>query len=52
MDNALIIAIMQMVLKYGPKAVIAIGEAMKSDNVTAEDIQALFIDKKPEEYFE
>lgn len=47
-----ILAVITAILRYGPNAIIAIAAAMKSDGeVTAEDIQALFIDKEPEEYF-
>ena len=53
-DPQLIIAIIQAVLTHGVKAVLIIAEVIKTkdqDQVTAEDIQKLFITKPPEEYF-
>ncbi len=52
MDTALIIAIIQVILRHGPEAVINIADLMKSkDQVTPEDVEKLFIAKRPEEYF-
>ena len=52
MDSALILTIIEMIIKYGPSAVVAISGAIQDDSeVTAEDIKKLFIDKDPEEYF-
>ena len=53
MNSELILAIVIAVITYGPKAVIAIAEILKTkENVTGEDIQCLFITKKPEDYFQ
>lgn len=51
MNAALVIAIVQAVLTYGPNAVIAISNAMQTSDPTPEQIKALFIDKEPVEYF-
>lgn len=52
-DPQLIIAIVQAVLTHGVKAVLIIAELLKAQQiVTPEDIEKLFITKKPEEYFE
>lgn len=53
-DNAyLILSIIEAVLNHGPQAVVAISDAMKSnDQITPEDIDKLFIIKDPEFYFE
>jgi hypothetical protein len=50
-DALLTLAIIEMILKYGPKAVLTIQGAWANDDPTPEDIRALFIVKKPEEYF-
>ena len=51
-QNALlVIAIAQAVLRYGPPAVIAIAAAMEDADVTPEDINSLFINTDPEDYF-
>ncbi len=52
MDKELTLAIIQSVAKYGPSAVTAIAEALKNKDVSADDIEKLFIEKEPEEYFE
>ncbi len=52
MDATLMIAIIQAILRHGPEAVINIADLMKSkDQVTPEDVENLFITKRPEEYF-
>jgi hypothetical protein len=52
MEAALVIAIVQAILKFGPSAVLTISDAMSgADDLTPQDIQALFIDKEPAEYF-
>lgn len=53
MNAAKILTIIQMILTYGPNAIIQIAEAMKENgDISKEDIEKLFIDKDPEEYFE
>ncbi len=47
----LILAIIKAVCDYGPNAVMAIANAMKIGQVTAEDIEKLFITKNAEDYF-
>ncbi len=52
MNTELIIAIIQVILRHGPKAVINIADLMKSkDQVTPEDVERLYIAKTPGEYF-
>lgn len=51
-DALLTLTIIEMILKYGPTAVIKMQQAWAIDNPTPDDIRALFIVKKPEEYFE
>jgi len=51
MTEALILAIIKAILDHGPSAVEAIASAMKTKEVTAEDINNLFITKSPEDYF-
>ena len=52
MNPLTIIAIIQALLKYGVPAIIDIADLVKSkEDPTPEDIQALFITKKPEDYF-
>jgi len=48
---ALIIAIIEKLLTYGPQAIVAIAEAFKNEKPTAEQIRALVIEKDPEDYF-
>jgi len=48
---ALTIAIAQAILRYGPTAVITISKAFDKGEPTVEDINQLFIDKSPVEYF-
>jgi len=52
MNLALILAIFEQVLRYGPEVVIEIAELFKgSEDPTPEQIRALKITKDPEEYF-
>ncbi len=52
MDAALVIAIIQVILRHGPEAVINIADLMqRKDQVTPDDVKGLFISKRPEEYF-
>jgi len=46
----LAIALIEMLLKYGPKAYIAIIKGLETDNPTPEQIRALTV-KAPESYF-
>jgi hypothetical protein len=50
-NPALILAIIQAILQYGPQAVITIGDAMRDTEIIPEDVENLFINKEPEEYF-
>jgi pyrrolidone-carboxylate peptidase len=50
-NTVLTLAIIQAILQYGPQAVITIGDAMRDTEITPEDVDKLFIDKEPEEYF-
>ena len=47
----LTIAIAAAILRYGPTAVITISKAFETGEPTVEEINALFIDKSPVEYF-
>ena len=47
----LTIAIAAAILHYGPTAVLTIAEAFRTGEPTVEEINALFIDKSPVEYF-
>lgn len=47
----LTLTIIEMILKYGPQAVLAIASAWETEAPTPEQIEALFIDEDPEEYF-
>jgi hypothetical protein len=52
MKAELVVAIIAAVITHGPRAVIAIAELLKvRENVSASDIEALYITKKPEDYF-
>jgi len=51
MEAALIAAIIEKLLIYGPPAAVAIGKAFETSQPTAEDIRSLMIEKDPEEYF-
>ena len=50
-DPAVTLAIISAVLTHGPDAVLLISKLMANREPTVEDIQALFILKDPEEYF-
>ena len=50
-DPAVTLAIISAVLTHGPDAVLLIAKLMANREPTPEDIQALFIIKEPEEYF-
>jgi hypothetical protein len=51
-DAMMIVAILDKFLKYGVPAVIAAIRSMRVENPTYEDIMALQIIKKPEDYFD
>ncbi len=52
MSAQLILTIIPIIIKHGPDAVVAIGKLLeKKKDVTPEDIEKLFITKRPEEYF-
>ena len=51
MDNALTIALIEMLLKYGPSAYLKIIQGLGTDEPTLEEIKALIV-KSPESYFE
>jgi len=51
-EQLLLLSVIDILLRYGPKAIMAIAEAMKIETVTADDVRALFIDKRPEDFFE
>ena len=51
MDPNVIIAMAQLVLRYGPSAVEAIYNLMQTKEPTVEDIEGLIITKSPEDYF-
>jgi len=53
MQISMILAILEKILEYGPRAVVTIAEAFGNDeNPTVAEIKALVITKDPEEYFE
>jgi len=52
MNAALILAIVEKILIYGPPAVLIIAEILKANlDITPEDIRELKIDKNPADYF-
>ncbi len=51
MDNALTIALIGLLLKYGPTACLKIIQGLETDEPTLEQIKALTV-KAPESYFE
>ena len=52
-QEAMVLAIIEMIIRYGPKAVIAIAELWEiDDKPTVEQIKALKIVKDPEDYFQ
>jgi hypothetical protein len=51
-DPGLLLAVIKSIVTYGLPAVLVIAEILKNkDKPTAEDIEKLFITKKPDEYF-
>lgn len=50
METALVIAIIEKCIQYGPALVLAAVEALNKTEITLEDIQGLKITKEPEEY--
>lgn len=50
-SSLLVLTIIEMILKYGPQAVLTIAAAWGTDAPTPDQIRALFIDKDPEDYF-
>lgn len=51
-QTAMILAIIEKLLVYGPRAVTAIAAAFEKGKPTVAEIKALRIDKDPEDYFE
>jgi hypothetical protein len=52
MKSELILAIITAIITHGPRAVLVIAEVLKAnENVGSEEIEKLFITKKPEDYF-
>lgn len=51
MNAELTLSVIVAILRYGPKAILAIAEAFKNSDPTAEDIKQLFIAEDPEDYF-
>jgi hypothetical protein len=51
METALILAIIEKLLVYGPGVVVEVAAAFENAEPTADDIRALKITKKPEDYF-
>ena len=51
MDNALTIALIEMLLKYGPSAYLGIIQGLGTVEPTVEQIKALTV-KTPESYFQ
>jgi hypothetical protein len=50
-NTALALALIELILKYGPSVAISLVRAMKVENPTPEDIRALKVDD-PETYFD
>jgi len=50
METALVIAIIEKCIQYGPELVMAAITALNKETISIEDIQALKIKKDPEEY--
>lgn len=50
MDSALTVALIELILKYGPEIAIKLIKGLQVDNPTVEQIEALKV-KDPEEYF-
>ena len=53
MNVTLTLAIIKIIAQYGPSAAVAIGKTIENrgKDVTEEDIEKLFITKRPEDYF-
>lgn len=52
MDVALILAIFEKILIYGPRAVLSIADAMRGEeDFTVDQLKRLEITKDPEDYF-
>jgi len=51
MEAALTIALIEMLLKYGPSAYLSIIKGLETNTPTVEEIRALLV-KAPESYFE
>jgi hypothetical protein len=51
MQVAMIIAIIEKLMVYGPSAVVAISKAFEQGKPTVEQIKGLAITKDPEDYF-
>jgi hypothetical protein len=53
MNNAaIILAIIDVLLRQGPQAVIQIASLFEMGNPSPDDIKKLYITKSPEEYFQ
>ena len=52
MEALMILAIIEKLLKYGPKAVIDIAKAFENETPTVAEIRALTIKKEPKVYFD
>lgn len=50
MNPSLTVALIELILTYGPTAAIAIIKGLQKDNPTPDDIKALMV-KDPSEYF-
>ena len=51
MEAALVIALIELIIKYGPNAAISIIKGLETDNPTPEQIRSLVV-KDPKSYFE
>ena len=50
MSDALIVALIELIIKYGPTAAITLIQGLETDNPTPEQIRVLKV-KGPEHYF-
>ena len=50
METALIVSLIELIIKHGPTVAVKIIKTFKSDTPTPEEIRALLV-KSPEEYF-
>ena len=50
METALVIAIIEKCIQYGPELVMAAVKALNKETITIDDIQELKITKEPEEF--